>query len=402
MNNSYDHYEIELCHYGILGMHWGIRRTPEQLGHKKNKTRFRTGKMSDEEKAKFKQQLIRSGDRNLVEKYQTMLTDDEFRQALNRVDLSDSLSSKKIAAAAERGKAIEDKLRRIGNMAESGKKIYNVVADLNNAINPDKRLPKLGDKPDKGPSEKDKAELRKTVAEADKAEYEAAMKKVKAKETISKYKKDVANDNAAETEARFDEQRAENDKIRNVVRAMSEPVKSADWSYNNHVTMSNKAQEAQSTASMLTQYSRIAAKYNHPDAEKLRDMTDKASTYSSAVSAIYSQYALADPRQGPKTVLEASQLSVGKKYRDMLSAINDSTIPADRRRALQEERDATLFNIASKAVKSENEVTSFDLGKYSDLPKLDLEIQRNTVNGKTNYDSLSDAAKALYSMRAKK
>lgn len=44
----------ELRHYGIKGMKWGVRRTPEQLGHKPKRTskkqrRAEMSKMSDSE-----------------------------------------------------------------------------------------------------------------------------------------------------------------------------------------------------------------------------------------------------------------------------------------------------------------------------------------------------------------
>lgn len=58
---SFDEY---LEHHGIKGMHWGIRRTPEQLGHKVSKARERFLKYS--EKAK---EAGESGDTKTLNKY---------------------------------------------------------------------------------------------------------------------------------------------------------------------------------------------------------------------------------------------------------------------------------------------------------------------------------------------
>ena len=64
----------ELKHYGILGMKWGIRRTPEELGHRREK------------KEDFRR------------KDPKKMTDDELRRNLNRVQMErqyESLTKKK-------------------------------------------------------------------------------------------------------------------------------------------------------------------------------------------------------------------------------------------------------------------------------------------------------------------
>lgn len=44
---------MELKHYGVLGMKWGVRRTPEQLGHRTG-SRKKSGSKTDETKAQKK------------------------------------------------------------------------------------------------------------------------------------------------------------------------------------------------------------------------------------------------------------------------------------------------------------------------------------------------------------
>lgn len=49
----------ELYHYGVKGMKWGVRRTPEQLGHKKRSNRpYRSPKKTMVEKSIRKKQML--------------------------------------------------------------------------------------------------------------------------------------------------------------------------------------------------------------------------------------------------------------------------------------------------------------------------------------------------------
>lgn len=71
----------ELYHHGILGMRWGVRRTPEQLGHRTNNSQVvRKRTTSDSAGTKGSS----SGG---VKKTTHMMTDEELRSAINRLQL---------------------------------------------------------------------------------------------------------------------------------------------------------------------------------------------------------------------------------------------------------------------------------------------------------------------------
>lgn len=91
----------ELYHYGVLGMHWGVRRTPEQLGHRAKssgsarsaKARVRVNKkkagstkpMTAEEKESKKKEAMDSHDPGQVYANKDLFSDAELRSAYTRL-----------------------------------------------------------------------------------------------------------------------------------------------------------------------------------------------------------------------------------------------------------------------------------------------------------------------------
>ena len=89
-------YSDELMHFGIKGMHWGVRRTPGQLGHKKGirakaKRALAIGEENEYQKhsrpvTATKTKKARTLDQKLNNELAD-LSDDELKQLVNRMNL---------------------------------------------------------------------------------------------------------------------------------------------------------------------------------------------------------------------------------------------------------------------------------------------------------------------------
>ena len=108
-------YNNSLTHYGIKGMKWGVRRTPAQLGHKISSKLRRNKKSSDEPKAEETKKAPAAKKTSTTKKAKDM-TDEELRQAINRLQMERQYETLQQQTATKKGESRTKRLlKRVGN-----------------------------------------------------------------------------------------------------------------------------------------------------------------------------------------------------------------------------------------------------------------------------------------------
>lgn len=113
----------ELMHHGIKGMHWGVRRTPEQLDRL-------SGRHETKEEKKERKQAV---------KRRRSMSDDELRKRIARLQLEREYKSLNDADVARGKKFVSEILSSAGKKvlttAAAGAMAYGVKAAMTKEFN---------------------------------------------------------------------------------------------------------------------------------------------------------------------------------------------------------------------------------------------------------------------------
>lgn len=206
-NPFYEPYwDTELEHHGVKGMHWGERRTPEQLGHKPKKKRNsiikslkkkaakrkaqaakakqkkkvqneqKKEQLTEKQKEELREKLLKSSDPKLLAKHMDLLSTSEINERITRINTEQKLKDlgKDPKQKSKVDKGVE-MIEKLGKVADSTSKIAKAYGDVYDATA--KKRKEEYEREDKKNERRDKmrnaAEDRKARSEQDKQNREA-------------------------------------------------------------------------------------------------------------------------------------------------------------------------------------------------------------------------------------
>lgn len=142
---------ISLEHYGVKGMRWGIRRTPEQLGYKskpkkkkaslltkmrksakkkKKKAEKKKETEKQESREELREKVLKSSDPKFIYKHMDLLDTKELEDRLQRINKETRMKELANPKKKEAIKTAEDWLKSAASMAESINKIYDAYNEV--------------------------------------------------------------------------------------------------------------------------------------------------------------------------------------------------------------------------------------------------------------------------------
>ena len=141
-----------LCHHGIKGMKWGIRRTPEQLGHKikaklgiKKKPGSKVETVKDTEKKQDreeetveqkKERVLKSRSAKVLYDNADLFTTQELQQAYNRLALERNIKSLEPKQISKGQQRIDKYIKTVKNIND----VLNVTNKLAGNVNAARKL----------------------------------------------------------------------------------------------------------------------------------------------------------------------------------------------------------------------------------------------------------------------
>ena len=177
-----------LCHHGIKGQKWGVRRYQNSDGSLTNAGKKRYGvkqvvdtikekrrlkkevlaEMEKKAQAEKKHKILTEGSAEDVLSIRGQLSDKELSDVVNRLRSVQNLESMKphVKTGMEKVEETMNKVGKIKGFVDKGVDVYNTVAKINNSFNDDK-LPTID-----GKGRDKEAEAKKKKEEADKKERE--------------------------------------------------------------------------------------------------------------------------------------------------------------------------------------------------------------------------------------